>query len=31
MQGIQRFGKRVMEHAEMQGFVKSLLDQMSNG
>ena len=30
-QGIRRFWKRASEHPEMGGFVKALLDQMSNG
>jgi len=30
-QGIRRFWKRASDHPEMGGFVKALLDQMSNG
>lgn len=29
-QGIRRFGKWAPEHTEIHGFVKAILDQMSN-
>ena len=30
-QGIRRFWKRAPDDAEMRGFVKALVEQMSNG